>query len=79
MLKQKEFDLILSGFKRNNMNGYEEWFHKNVNCEIKDKTDKQWINGIRLHSTSKKYAVIAIEGFNIAFRIELDRFIILNK
>ena len=80
MLKQKEFDLILADFKRNNMKCYEEWFNENVNCEIKDETNGQWRKGIKLHSRSKKYAVIVIKGFNgIVFRVELDRYIIMEN
>lgn len=78
MLKQYEFDRIKLNFKENNMKGYEEWFRLNVNCKIK--TTNNWVNGIMLHSVSKKYAVIELDGFDgIAFRINLNKFIIIKK
>lgn len=75
MLKQKEFDLIVTDLRKDNMNSYEEWFNENANCEVKDETINGWRKGIRLHSSSKKHAIIVIEGFDgVVFRVNLDNF-----
>ena len=71
MLKQKEYKLLMKQFEQNNMEGYEVWFNKNVNCEIKDIT--KWRRAIRLHSTSKKYAVIAVKS-GFVYRVVQNSF-----
>jgi len=80
MLKQKEFAVIVNDFKNNNMKGYQEWFDKNVNCEVSDKTNNSWRKGIQLYSESQKYAIIVIEGFEgIAMRVVPNMVRVIEK
>lgn len=75
MLTQKEFDLMSEDLKNKKISeeDYEKWFVGHINCEVKD--NNRWRNGIRLCSMAKKYAVIAVEGFNgLAFRVSFDDF-----
>lgn len=71
MLKQKEYKLLIKQFEQNNIEGYKEWFDKNINCEIID--NSKLIKGIRLYSKAKEYVVIAVES-GVVFRVRKDLF-----
>ena len=75
MLKQKEYNSIMKQFQNSNMQGYEAWFQKNANVELKDLTSKKekWDKAIRLQSKSKNHVVIAVE-WGVVFRVRFEDF-----